>query len=529
MSDDLGSALGYTKPSASTVESDLGAALGYSAPAPGTDRAARKSQREASRDRIENGGETAFVKPTVAPDPARPDVRSGFVGGAVRGLRNIIDSGAQMLVRGANAVGLVSDAEVRRVEDINRAARQDYEENWKPTASGRVGEFIGTAGPLVAMTGGTSLPAVLGSGAVGGALARPDLREDMTTSEYFSGKAVDAAVGAGTAGALKGLTAAAPAIGRLGARRAANTTDLALSPTAHAASALAHAGYGNLPMAGVQGAAAAVLSRPAVRQLSERLVQRLNNLGTKSTARTDLLGYGAPSVASTIASAGKQAVNGAMPVAGGVAVGSSRERQAVPTVAEAQQGQPSQPSLEDLGASLGYSSSAQPQAEVDLGSALGYSQPTKAAGASSAYTKKVAQIESGGNPNARNPNSSASGTYQFTDGTWRQMVKQYGRDTGITESMKSDPRAQETMMKLFTRDNRGALKQDDIPISDATLYAAHFLGSGGAKKFFNAPADAVAADVLPEAARSNKTVFYHRDGRPKTIQEVYGWMETKTA
>ncbi|SPU27851.1 Transglycosylase SLT domain [Candidatus Bartonella washoeensis] len=38
------------------------------------------------------------------------------------------------------------------------------------------------------------------------------------------------------------------------------------------------------------------------------------------------------------------------------------------------------------------------------------------------YLYRVAQIESGGNPNARNPRSSAGGLYQFIDST----AKQYG-------------------------------------------------------------------------------------------------------
>lgn len=46
--------------------------------------------------------------------------------GIFRGMRDPIDAGAQMLVRGANAVGLAPDSEVARVDQINREGEQAY-------------------------------------------------------------------------------------------------------------------------------------------------------------------------------------------------------------------------------------------------------------------------------------------------------------------------------------------------------------------------------------------------------------------
>lgn len=60
--------------------------------------------------------------------------------GAFQGLRDPIDAGAQMLVRGANAVGLAPDSEVERVDKINRDAGQNYQQSR--------GELAGTFDPL---------------------------------------------------------------------------------------------------------------------------------------------------------------------------------------------------------------------------------------------------------------------------------------------------------------------------------------------------------------------------------------------
>jgi len=49
--------------------------------------------------------------------------------GVVRGVRDPIDAGAQMLVRGANAIGLAPQSEVDRVDQINRDAEQGYQQS----------------------------------------------------------------------------------------------------------------------------------------------------------------------------------------------------------------------------------------------------------------------------------------------------------------------------------------------------------------------------------------------------------------
>ncbi|WP_273758726.1 transglycosylase SLT domain-containing protein [Bartonella sp. AU55XJBT] len=94
------------------------------------------------------------------------------------------------------------------------------------------------------------------------------------------------------------------------------------------------------------------------------------------------------------------------------------------------------------------------------------------------YLYRVAQVESGGNPNARNPRSSAGGLYQFIDST----AKQYGLQD------RFDPMQAADAMGRFTLDNRNHLSRllGRAP-TDAELYLAHQQGAGGAARLLQNP------------------------------------------
>ncbi|GAA5099207.1 transglycosylase SLT domain-containing protein [Bartonella acomydis] len=94
------------------------------------------------------------------------------------------------------------------------------------------------------------------------------------------------------------------------------------------------------------------------------------------------------------------------------------------------------------------------------------------------YLYRVAQVESGGNPNARNPRSSAGGLYQFIDST----AKQYGLQD------RFDPMQAADAMGRFTLDNRNHLSRllGRAP-SEAELYLAHQQGAGGAARLLQNP------------------------------------------
>lgn len=135
--------------------------------------------------------------------------------------------------------------------------------------------------------------------------------------------------------------------------------------------------------------------------------------------------------------------------------------------------------------------------------------------------ERIKMKESGGDPNAQAKTSSASGLYQFTDNTWRDIVGKYGAQYGITEDMKNDPQAQEIMVRHLAQDNAAILANAGIEPSDQNIYFAHFMGAPAAAKALSSNPETVAAQVFPAAARANQTIFFRKDGTPRTIGEVY--------
>ncbi len=136
------------------------------------------------------------------------------------------------------------------------------------------------------------------------------------------------------------------------------------------------------------------------------------------------------------------------------------------------------------------------------------------------YMSRLGGKESGGDPTARNPNSTATGTYQFIDDTWNRIAATpEGQQAGLTLDGRTDPRQQEVAAGILTRQNAAALEAANIPVTEKTAYLAHFLGAPMAVKMLTSSPAASAADVAPEAARSNRSVFYRPDGTPKSVEE----------
>lgn len=94
------------------------------------------------------------------------------------------------------------------------------------------------------------------------------------------------------------------------------------------------------------------------------------------------------------------------------------------------------------------------------------------------YFKKLAAVESGGNPNAVSP-TGAKGVFQFIPSTW----KQYGGGADVM-----DPNAQFVAVQRLTADNRSALASAlGREPTAGELYLAHQQGAGGAIKLLSNP------------------------------------------
>jgi len=146
------------------------------------------------------------------------------------------------------------------------------------------------------------------------------------------------------------------------------------------------------------------------------------------------------------------------------------------------------------------------------------------------YYKKLAQIESSGNPNAINKDSKAAGLYQFTKRTWKGLTEQLGLDYDLDD--RFDPDKSMEVLKVFTKQNRNYLKKKlGREPSQSELYLAHFRGMGGATKLIQnieANPNMLVTEFVPEShLEDNKSVFYNKDGTPKKAFEIYDWSAKK--
>jgi soluble lytic murein transglycosylase-like protein len=162
-----------------------------------------------------------------------------------------------------------------------------------------------------------------------------------------------------------------------------------------------------------------------------------------------------------------------------------------------------------------------------------------------------AQQESGFNPDAKAPNSSATGLFQFIDSTWLTMVQRFGSKYGVGDLAQqittdaagqphvADPKLRQQILNLRKDPNLSSdlaaeyikLNQSEVERalghkpSSTDLYMAHFLGSAGASQFLKAVeanGNTAAANLFPEAAAANPAIFYDKaSGSPRTVSDIY--------
>jgi len=140
------------------------------------------------------------------------------------------------------------------------------------------------------------------------------------------------------------------------------------------------------------------------------------------------------------------------------------------------------------------------------------------------YYQKLATVESSGDPNAVAPVGSASGQYQFIESTWKNLVKEMGKDYTLKD--RFDVEKSQEVVEYFTKQNEKYLKNKlGRDPNEAELYLAHFSGMGGANKLLeklkeNPHADS--SEIYSEKAIKNNP---HLKG--KKAYEVYNWAAKK--
>lgn len=182
------------------------------------------------------------------------------------------------------------------------------------------------------------------------------------------------------------------------------------------------------------------------------------------------------------------------------------------------------------------------------------------------YLLAQANSESRLDPDAANQRSSAMGLYQFTAGTWLDMIKKHGAEHGLDAyadaitkgkdgkwtvadkdlkkeilELRKDPKVSALMAGEYASDNRKVLEAKlGRQASSHDLYLAHYLGAGGALKVLqevgagkgadgDETAPTTAASILPEAAKANPSEFHHDDGEgeAKSVDDLYASVQAR--
>lgn len=165
------------------------------------------------------------------------------------------------------------------------------------------------------------------------------------------------------------------------------------------------------------------------------------------------------------------------------------------------------------------------------------------------YLLKTAMRESSLDCQAKSRTSSACGLFQFTEQSWLGTVKKYGAELGLAKeaaaieqngnryrvenaaqraeilALRNDPHVAALMAGAYTQESASSLENRlGRSVGEGELYVAHFLGAGGAAKLIGAAEETpnARADLLfPAAAEANRSIFYKKDGSPRTAEEVY--------
>lgn len=155
----------------------------------------------------------------------------------------------------------------------------------------------------------------------------------------------------------------------------------------------------------------------------------------------------------------------------------------------------------------------------------------KRAGMDPVLMQVMAAKESSFKTNAKNPNSSALGLYQFLNGTWQEVLNKYGSkyDLNTLNASRLDPEHSTLMAAEYLKANMKHISGVKPKPNITDAYLTHFLGPGGAKKLLSANPDESALDVVGKAVVNANPNIFIGNGRVRTVREVYDYLARQLA
>ncbi|KXV48207.1 hypothetical protein AD945_08350 [Gluconobacter albidus] len=137
------------------------------------------------------------------------------------------------------------------------------------------------------------------------------------------------------------------------------------------------------------------------------------------------------------------------------------------------------------------------------------------------YTNRLMKAESGGDPNAANPASSARGLYQITAPTQAGIARNHP-EANLPTTGTMTPQQQKVAALLLDQDNRSALAAQGVQPTDANAYGAWFLGAPTAAKVLAAP-DSAPVSALTNAGAVQANPFL----KNMTVGDFRNWAAGK--
>jgi hypothetical protein len=125
--------------------------------------------------------------------------------------------------------------------------------------------------------------------------------------------------------------------------------------------------------------------------------------------------------------------------------------------------------------------------------------------------ERIIEVESGGDANAKNKRTSATGLGQFLNETWLDLIRAYrpdlvrGRSTDEILELRRDPKLNREITFRFVERNAAMLDRRGMPVTPGTIYLAHFAGGAGAVAILSAPQNADAALIMASADTTGRT------------------------
>jgi hypothetical protein len=144
------------------------------------------------------------------------------------------------------------------------------------------------------------------------------------------------------------------------------------------------------------------------------------------------------------------------------------------------------------------------------------------------YFAQLARVESSNNPNARASTSSASGLFQFTEGTFKSYHRRVFGSSAADASRawqnnRFDPALQRHLVEALTADTDAMLRRAGQATTNGNRYLGHFLGVGTAERLLRAAPDTPVSQILSgQAIAANRSIL-----AGKSASEVIAWAHRK--